>query len=98
MIVSSLSYYFKALFSGRPGGRGGGVGVGDAGESPVICTTTFTNSPYPKPKLFNKKLLTPLPWGQRSVLCQVKKVKYFKRVLLAITNFLFAIIIHIRVN
>ena len=28
MIVSSLSYYFKALFSGRPGGRGGGGGGG----------------------------------------------------------------------
>ena len=35
--------------------------------------TTFTNPPYPKPRLFNKKLLTPLPWGQRSVLCQVKR-------------------------
>ena len=51
--------------------RGGG-GV-NTGEPPVICTTTFKNIPYPKPRFFNKKLLTPLHWGQRSVLCQVKR-------------------------
>ena len=34
---------------------------GHPGEPPVICTRTFTNPPYPKPRLFNKKLLTPLP-------------------------------------
>ena len=50
--------------------RGGGV---DPREPPVICTSTFTNSYYPKPRFFDKKLLTPLPWGQRSVLCQVKE-------------------------
>ena len=49
-------------------------GLGDhPGKHPVISTTMFTNPPYPKPTLFNKKLLTPLPWGQRSVLCQVKR-------------------------
>ena len=53
-------------------------GGGEPGESPVICTTTFTNIPYPKPKLFNKKLLTPLSWGQRSVLCQVKRCNISK--------------------
>ena len=26
----------------------------DLGKPPVTCTTTFTNPPYPKPKLFNK--------------------------------------------
>ena len=36
----------------------------DPGEPPVIRTTTFTNSPYPKPRLFNKKLPTPLPGGK----------------------------------
>ena len=56
--------------------RGGG-GV-NSGEPPVICTTTFKNIPYPKPRLFNKKLLTPLPWGQRSVLCQVKRCNISK--------------------
>ena len=55
----------------------GGV---NSGEPPVICTTTFKNIPYPKPRFFNKKLLTPLPWGQRSVLCQVKRC-YISRVL-----------------
>ena len=38
---------------------------GDPREPPVICTTTFTNPSYPKPRLFNKKLLTPLPWGAK---------------------------------
>ena len=56
------------LISGHPGGGGS-----EPGESHVICTTTFTNIPNPKPRLFNKKLLTPLSWGQRSVLCQVKR-------------------------
>ena len=63
----------NALISGHPGGGGG-----DPGEPPVICTTTFTNPPYPKPRLFNKKLLTPLPWGQRSVLCQVYRCNISK--------------------
>ena len=53
--------------------------------------------PYPKPRLFNKKLLTPLRGGQRSVLCQVKGCN-ISRVLFVINNFLFAIIIHITVN
>ena len=51
---------------------------GDPREPPVICTTTFTNPSYPKPRLFNKKLLTPLPWGQRSVLCQVNRCNISK--------------------
>ena len=55
-----------ALISDHPRG-------GQLGEPPVICTTTFKNIPYPKPRFFNKKLLTPLHWGQRSVLCQVKR-------------------------
>ena len=63
----------NALISGQPGGGGG-----DPGEPPVICTTTFTNPPYLKPRLFNKKLLTPLPWGQRSVLCQVNRCNISK--------------------
>ena len=53
-------------------------GGGDPGKPPVICTTTFTNPPYPKPRLFNEKLLTPLPWGQRSVLCQVNRCNISK--------------------
>ena len=36
----------------------------DRGEPPVIHTITFTNSPHPKPRLFNKKLPTPLPGGK----------------------------------
>ena len=51
---------------------------GEPREPPVICITTFTNSPNPKPKLFNKKLLTPLAWGQRSVPCQVKRCNISK--------------------
>ena len=38
-------------------------GGGDPGEPPGICTTTFTNPPYPKERFFNKKLQTSLPWG-----------------------------------
>ena len=55
-------------------------------------------SPHPKPKLFNEKLLTPLPWGAKKWVLPSQKVKYFKRVLFSITNFLFAIITHIRIN
>ena len=36
----------------------------DPGEPPVIHTTTFANPPYPKPRLFNKKLPMPLPGGK----------------------------------
>ena len=75
------------LISGHP------EGVGDPREHPVICTTTFTNPPYPKPRLFNQKLLTPLPWGQRSVLCKVKRCN-ISRVLFAIINFLYIINIY----
>ena len=35
-----------------------------SGEPPVIHTTTFANPPYPKPRLFNKKLPMPLPGGK----------------------------------
>ena len=75
-------------------------GGGDPGEPPVICTTTFTNPPYPKTRSFNKKLLTPLPGGGGGKKCALpsQKVQYFKRVLFVIINFLFVIIIHIRVN
>ena len=73
---------------------------GDPGEPPVICTTTFTNPPYPKTRSFNKKLLTPLPGGGGGEKCALpsQKEQYFKRVLFVIINFLFVIIIHIRVN
>ena len=37
----------NAPIRGHPGGGG------DSGEPPVICTTTFTNPPQPKPRLFN---------------------------------------------
>ena len=43
------------------------------GGSPGHLHNDVYKSPLPKPRLFNKKLLTPLPWGQRSVLCQVKR-------------------------
>ena len=39
-----------ALVSGHRGG-------GDPKEPPVICTTTFTNPPYPKTRSFNEKLI-----------------------------------------
>ena len=69
---------------------------------PVICTTTFTNPPYPKTRSFNKKLLTPLPGGGggggKKCALPSQKVQYFKRVLFVIISFLFVIIIHIRVN
>ena len=42
-----------ALVSGHPGGGG----RGDPKETPVICTTTFTNPPYPKTRSFNEKLI-----------------------------------------
>ena len=50
-----------------PGGGGEG---GDPGEPPghLYSTATFT-----KPRLFNKNLLTPLPWEQRSVFRQVER-------------------------
>ena len=48
------------------------LGGSDPREPPVICTMMFTNPPYPKPRLFNKKLLTPLPWGQK--LCSAKSI------------------------
>ena len=35
-------------------------------------------SPYPKPTLLNKLLLTPLQWGQRSVLFRVKRCNISK--------------------
>ena len=69
--ISVYSVYFaksNALISGHQGR--GGV---DPREPLVICTSTFTNPSYPKPRFFDKKLLTTLPWGQRSVLCQVKE-------------------------
>ena len=67
---------------------------------PVICTTTFTNPPYPKTRSFNKKLLTPLPGLGEGEKCALpsQKVQYFKRVPFVIINFLLVIIIHIRVN
>ena len=34
--------------------------------------------PYPKPRLFNKNLLTPLHWGQRGVFCQVNRCNISK--------------------
>ena len=37
---------------------------GDRGEPPVICTTTFTNPLYPKPRLFNKKATNAPPGGK----------------------------------
>ena len=89
--LASLIHGANVLFSGHP--EVGGV----PGEPPVICKTTFTNPPYPKPRLFNKKLLTPLRGGQRSLLCQVKGCN-ISRVLFVINNFLFTIIIHITVN
>ena len=57
-------------------------------------------SPYPKTRSFNKKLLTPLPGLGEGEKCALpsQKVQYFKRVPFAIINFLFVIIIHIRVN
>ena len=51
--------------SGHPGGRGGTL---------VICTMMFTNAHYPKPR----KLLMPLPWGQRTMLCQIKRCNISK--------------------
>ena len=56
---NSFNVSFYAPVSGHPGWGGGG----DPGEPAVICTTTFTNPPYPKTRSFNKKLLTPLPRG-----------------------------------
>ena len=56
--ISVYSVYFaksNALISGH---QGRGV---DPREPPVICTSTFTNPSYPKPRFFDKKLLTPLP-------------------------------------
>ena len=35
------------------------------GGTPGICTTAFSNPPYPEPRLFNKKLPTPLPQGAK---------------------------------
>ena len=70
LLVVSLAILMH-LSAAIPRGSGG-VTPGISGSS-VICTTTFTNPSYPKPKLFNKKLLTPLPRGQRSVFCQVKR-------------------------
>ena len=52
--------------------------------------------PYPKTRSFNKKL-PGLGEGEKCALPS-QKVQYFKRVPFVIINFLFVIIIHIRVN
>ena len=51
-----------------------------------------------KPRLFKKTLLTPLPLGAKKCAPPSQKMQYFKRVLFVIINFLFATIIHVRVN
>ena len=51
----------------------GGVTPGNLRIFGHLHNDVYKSGSYPKPKLFNKKLLTPLPWGQRSVFCQVKR-------------------------
>ena len=74
--------------------RGGGWPRGTSGD----LHNDVYKSPYPKTRSFNKKLLTPLPGGGKKCALPSQKVQYFKRVLFVIINFLFVIIIHIRVN
>ena len=73
MIGFTLQDHCNALISGHPGG-------GYPRELPRDCTTTFTNRPYPKPRLFTKSYQCPSPGGK--VVCSAsQKVQYFKRVL-----------------
>ena len=60
-LETKLSY---ALINDHPGGRGTIPG------SPRSFAQRRYKSPLPKTKI-HKKLLTPLHWGQTSVLCQV---------------------------
>ena len=62
-------------------------GAGYPWEPLVIRTTTFTNPPYPTPRVCNKKLLTPLPRGAKKSTLPSQKVRYFKKVIFATINF-----------
>ena len=70
----------NALISSHPGG--------DPGEPPVICTTTFTNPFYPKPRLFNKNATNAPPGGKEVCFSKSKNAIFQKSSIQGLASFL----------